>query len=203
MKWNDCSSKLKKKKVLIACGCVALMFTHINASAKGFGIYGSTTNSGDADWDNWNNSSSVTTGIDRKEYGFVFDTAVAKDKIYNYRLQVGHVEASYYGIKYSGETIINTFGFGIVRTQDLRIWLGPQIGMRVLKSKTQASDNGGIEYGAVIGMNYHVSPSISLTAEAGRRFSLATVNGAGSDYDLKEQRNFVNLGVMYRFNDNF
>ncbi len=199
MKSNHCSRYLKSKNMLITFGFVALIFTHINANAVGLGVYGGTS-TGSANWSQYSYPD-FGTGLERREYGFVLDTAVAKDKVFNYRLQIGHVEASYDGLEFSGETVINTFGFGIVRTQAMRLWLGPQIGMRDLKSKVGSIHNGGIEYGAVIGMNFHVSPSVSLTAEAGRRFSVATVDNGFNSADIKEQRNFINLGVVYHFED--
>ncbi len=73
-----------------------------------------------------------------KFYGgnLVFDTSVAKDRVFNYRLGLGADSFSYNNLSRSKNlfraNIVNTFGLGFVRTEDLRVWIGPQFGMHCI-----------------------------------------------------------------------
>ena len=63
----------------------------------------------------------------------MFDTAVAQDKFFNYQLNLGYDEftnklpGSSRDLKLGGLMISNSFGFGIVRTDGFRLWMGPEI----------------------------------------------------------------------------
>lgn len=194
------------KSTLKLITLIILFLTHINANATGFGFYTTAANSGDATWDHWNNGSHSDTGIDQKEFGIMLDTAVARDKLYNYRLQIAFSDVSYDGADYDGISLMNTFGFGIVRTQSMRLWIGPQIGFKGLDAKNQPRSISGTEFGMATGLNYHISPKISLTAEAGIRAGISDEgdNNDGTDYfDVDEKRYFINIGILFRINDDF
>ena len=66
------------------------------------------------------------------EVGFVLDTNVARDRIFNYRLVGGFEYAATdwtgaEGFNLYGGSITNTFGFGIWRGPRFRLYLGPDI----------------------------------------------------------------------------
>lgn len=109
-------------------------FAAANAMAVGIGAYGNfgggqhnhkvttddfTKVGGNADF-------AYATG------GFILDTNVGGSNVFNYRLKIGGGSS----LKYSREAelklteieLTNTFGFGIIRHEKVRFWLGPSIG---------------------------------------------------------------------------
>ncbi len=118
--------------------------------AGGFGFYG-IGGAGTGNWsghgmgDSWlNHMLDVSYGDSRASTtlyggGLVWDSAVAKDTVFNYRLKAGY-ERSFMHIlgpdararvdnpihRYS---MSHTFGFGIIRNENARFWIGPRIGL--------------------------------------------------------------------------
>ena len=192
---------------------VMLSLTGLNANAIGFGLYTTASNSGTAEWDYPNTVNDFETDVDQKEIGIVMDTAVASDNIFNYRLQLASVKTSYErqgfnDIEMEGKIMTHTFGFAVVRNQTMRLWIGPQISLRDLDSKDNnlplEIDGGGLQ--AAAGINLYISPSLSLTGELG--YSISNNYHVDSDtafghLDIEEDRSFFNVGIIYRFGDNY
>ena len=64
--------------------------------------------------------------------GIVFDSNVAYDMLFNNRIQAGYSSgiakyenSRYSDIKYSDFHFYHSFGFGIVREENIRFWIGP------------------------------------------------------------------------------
>lgn len=186
---------------------VMLSLTGLNANAIGFGLYTTASNSGTAEWDAWNINDKFETDIDQKETGIVMDTAVASDNSFNYRLQLASVDTEYDAIEMEGKMMTHTFGFAVVSNQTMRLWIGPQISLRDLdaKDKNLSLELNGIALQAVAGINLHISSSLSLIGELG--YSLSSDYETDSDifdtYDVEEDRSFFNVGIIYRFGDNY
>ena len=175
-------------------------------------------------------------------FGFLLDTAVAKNRIFNYRLQIGY-EASEYDIdsvfnqetgtdispiisdfKVDIDQIVfdNTFGFGIVRRQNFRLWIGPQIRIGYMTGDGQVTDIlgttlqlnfEGVVYGfaPVIGGNFNFNNNLSIGIDLGYRLSGMAGNieksGLGltgaDDYSGDTNVFFVNFSMIYRLNDDY
>ena len=175
--------------------------------------------------------------------GFVLDTAVAKDKVFNYRLQLGYERGKFEFDSVRDEDLDidisddvedfefdvnqyifdNTFGFGIVRTEFFRLWLGPQIRLGVMEGDGSGSlistgekydyefFGGILGIAPVIGGNFNLRNNLTLGVDLGYRYSLIVGNldkegGGISDSDTwygNEHNFFINFVIMYRFNDNF
>lgn len=119
----------------------------------------------------------------------VLDTAVAKNRIFNYRLSVecgtftARREYLFKNVSFSVTrmTCANTFGFGLWRSRLVRIWAGPQI---AISYEFSNKDNRILESflyskaGAVIGVNFHTGEFTTVSVEMGFR--------AGFGYDLKK-----------------
>ena len=186
---------------------MALSLVYTNANALGIGLYATLTNSGDADWENTSFNSTVNRDLDQKEIGFVLDTAIATNRLFNYRLQLAIADVSYDNTDMDGFVLTNTFGFGVVRNSDLRFWIGPQVGFKYLESKDAPDiELVTFDFGAATGLNYHIGSTISLTAEAGYKLGVgvADITSTASstsdfDYDINENRFFVNVGLLFRF----
>jgi hypothetical protein len=84
--------------------------------------------------------SDVLDLLDRNEFaiGFSMDTNVAADRLFNYRLDVGYHRSAWVDDLFAtvsgfgssnGVMLNNVFGFGVLRTSAVRVWLGPAIRM--------------------------------------------------------------------------
>jgi len=211
---------------LIMMASVMLVFS-TSARAAGIGGYGffSYTDLYLEDYDT--NSDNYCFGG-----GFVFDTNLSQDRLFNYRLNVGlgwvaiQPDSKYDdlvdapgGVAFE---IINTFGFGIVRTSTLRLWLGPQIGFRYVNIDTQIQGNayyGESDFdidryificGAVVGLNINLEQNFTIGVDGGFRFNSGITYGRFvSDYDYYETdayttygpEGYFNVSFMFRFNE--
>lgn len=212
MKYLHLSEMITMKNILKIVSFMALSLIYTNANAFGIGFYTTLTSSGDADWEGTSSSTNLMTtnrDLDQREIGFVLDTAIASDRLFNYRFQFALVDATYGSSDMDGFVLTNTFGFGVVRNSNLRFWIGPQVGFKWLDSK----DNTDIsvftfDLGAATGLNYHISSNISLTAEAGYRWGFGVADSnfdetssttGDLEYDISENQLFVNVGLLFRF----
>ena len=169
-----------------------------NAGALGIGGY-FTTMSGSSEWDvdldaddealedassNWD-AEEGTAG-----FGFVLDTAVARDQLFNYRFQIG-LESSKIELelpsgvdataKLSGLAITNDFGVGVVRTKNARVWIGPELRLAFKGGNIEFDDEpdnldidddwtiGTFQYGIgpVVGGNFHIGNALTLAVKTG------------------------------------
>lgn len=185
-------------------------------------------------------------------FGMVYDSNVSQDTLFNYRLNVGYGGGEYdinavhdttngFDWDMSGVSsdvdfdlfaIDNTFGFGIVRKDFMRLWIGPQvrIGYMNVSGKVIPDVSNptvanaeidtnliGLGFAPVIGGNFHLDDRFSLCVALGYRMSWywsvdgekkITNNGvpvASSDADFEVYENglFANLSLIFRFGDTF
>jgi hypothetical protein len=205
------------KKVLVLCVCFAavLLLGTSDARAAGFGIYGSLGGDGSATWTNddlyGTSSSEVETA--HQGAGFVLDTAVARDSFFNYQLNLGYDEftnkfpGSSSDLKLGGLMISNSFGFGIVRTEGFRLWMGPEIRLAWPKGSQSGVDydffGGGV--GPVLGMNFNLPGTVTFAVKAGYLFmnyegeaENSSTGYSSWDLDIKERLIYVNIGILFR-----
>jgi hypothetical protein len=127
---------------------------------------------------------------DASQFGinFVFDSNVAKRSVFNYRLNFGveifnhEYEYDYYDYYWDyyvygtgsveGIKIVtdHTFGFGIVKTSVVRLWLGPNVRFGFIA----ADESSGISLGGgltALGLNLNFGPVFTLGLEAGYLFN--------------------------------
>ncbi|HXC49550.1 MAG TPA: hypothetical protein VN634_01580 [Candidatus Limnocylindrales bacterium] len=177
-----------------------------NARAAGYGAYFEYANVFDGKFTNgcdgcdFNGDSDIDYEEDHYGVGFTFDTAVAMDKLFNYRLSVGyeHVSADYKvkidGAKFSsdedgdGIAVDSAFGFGLVRNSRMRLWIGPAVRLSTdFFTPSGYSDyfDFAIGAGPEIGLNFHVNDRISLGMTAGYQilYSLSVTDDNSSYCD--------------------
>lgn len=162
--------------------------------------------------------------------GFALDTRMARRGFFNYRLGLGYERINYnpeaeedhfHSVYY----LDNTFGFGIVKTRFLRLWMGPQIRLAYFSFKENYSgtygsseykENGfGIGIGPVIGANFNFGSVVSICLDLGYRFSTHGGTGkatwdyngitesAETDFTLGQNGHFINISFFFRINDVF
>lgn len=200
----------------IIFSAIFLLFAFNNAQAIGLGI---ASGSGPEEWED-NNTYDIEQRFSAY-IGVVFDTNVAKQSRFNYRLTVAYVENSSYddGPTYKGITTIHDFGFSLVRRERFKMWLGPQLVLSSFSSiEAQSTDTatydgtvGQFGLGPVFGMNINFRPPLSLAFKAGYRRS-----GYAGDVDVTNSGSttttevnsvsfgpFVSISLMFRIRDNF
>lgn len=183
--------------------CVAAMMFVPAASralSGGIGAYGSFSY-GYSYWD-FVRSMYINAG-DKDEknrslgYGILADTSVAMDSLLNYRLGIGYESVIYflhnsdYGDLELRHIILSaTLGIGIIRSEDLRFWVGPQIRLSYCwgedsydenlifpgptSPKSQIKEKAEYKFyradlGIASGVNIHLPGNISLGLECGWR----------------------------------
>ncbi len=211
-------------------------FSVSNATASGYGMYGSLGR-GSANWnvDGWTDIEAQPPGTlgyppenfraDSKHTGggFIFDSAVAKDKLYNYQLNVGY-DAFRNKDRTDGTTlsnlrglmVSNAFGLGIVRTSAFRMWVGPEIRLTwqtgekkdpVLPLLKQDYDLFGAGIGPALGVNFNFPGNFTIAVKAGYQWMSyygqmnTTVGHEYADVDVHERFAYVNIGFMFRSSD--
>ena len=202
-----------------------------NATAAGLG-FALSSGGGSSDWDvvDWVFDTTVeefSTDDSRDTFALVFDTTVAKNRLFNYRLSIGHEN---YDADRGGDTfemdgwfMSHDFGFGIKRTENVRIWFGPQLRISHVDGDTyhtfafSGSDPGKVEdlltvgIGPVLGINMNLPNSLTFTITAG----ILAMSSVGNlevmrlwgpdDYDLevRGEHAFVTAGLIFRLGDEY
>ncbi len=166
----------------IALFAFALLLPSVTAFAAGYGAYFEYARGRELEYE-WNDVKLPKIDEDSIGFGFAFDTAVAKDKLFNYRLNVGyqwirHDYPSEFGIlqdheiEMNGLTIDNTFGFGIVRNRVMRLWLGPALRLGFLFYDVADVDffEFRLGIGPQLGVNFHLGDRVSLGITGGYQY---------------------------------
>ena len=161
---------------------------------------------------------------------FVFDSNVAMRGVFNYRLNVGaeffsheYYEYDYYheyedySSHVEGIRIVtdHTFGFGIVKSKIVRLWMGPNFRFGFIVGE----DEGGFCVGGgitALGLNFNFGRVVTLGLEAGYQFYAdlyfddVVQNEYEFDYDSYEGSStglnnmfVVKLSILLRIRDNY
>lgn len=197
------------------------------ASAAGMGVYipFHLTETEDIDYDS---GGSYEFGYKPSAgFGVAFDSNIGKDKLYNYRLGLEYSSTELDTI--DGQTlsgtltkdtfnIINTFGFGVLRTKTVRLWVGPRINIQFENGEYSSSTENveqtsfGIGLAAAAGINVNLGRLVSLSAD----LDYHAVSIAGTEdysdifgYSDSEAYTGTNKGatarfyVLFRFGEEF
>lgn len=190
-----------------------------NSMALGLGLYW-TSAWGDAAYDAEDDSNTwdFDAEIERRGYGLVLDTAIAKDRLVNLRLNTGYYnwQEDQDGeiIDLDGFQAVIDLGFGIVRNQYLRFWMGAEISAAYGDGSIEGFDAFeayliNVGAGPVAGFNFHFSDRISLGIKAGYLYERFigegenTITDVTVDYEGYTGQYFVVVSAFYRFNDVF
>jgi len=188
------------------------------AMAIGKGFY-LQLGSGGATWDaedDLGTKWSFDTDTSYAGIGFVLDTATADDRLFNYRFQVGlekyENKTTRTGSKLSMDSLVidQDFGFGLVRNERLRFWLGPELRISFSAGSPDNSpdlDIGmfGVGLGPAVGINIHTRSRLSLAFKLG--YMAMSYSGYGDDtsaadnnidYTVEEHYTFFNFAMLFR-----
>lgn len=214
-----------KKQILFVALMVAsvVMTLPRQSSAFGIGVYVPVLGTGTAIF---NGISDNTFGINYGEgYGIVLDTRVARNALFSYRLNVGYANGTLTHVDYPDTkadgwifcVLDNSFGFGVVKTSFLRLWVGPQVRYALLTVSDTNEDSTitlnlfGLGLAPVIGANFNIGRLYTVGLDLGYRFSFygGIVEDDNPDdpftlpFTMTEQMFFINLSVLFRIRDVF
>ena len=210
-----------KRICLIHLLIVLLVFGFMapQASAIGLGGYFSV-GSGSGEWDaedEDDNEWDIETDDTGSGFGFVLDTAVAKDRVFNYRLNIGYERKDYEDengntLEIDNFVVVNDFGFGVVRTPQIRLWLGPEL--KITSGSGEIDNNDDFEVdlvsvgiGPVVGLNVHVGKLVTLGFKTGLLFESIVGKGEDDtrdytvDYTGDDTYFYFNFAIIFRIND--
>jgi hypothetical protein len=177
------------------------------------------------------NSTDLDINLDHLGFGVNYDSAPSRDKLFNYRMTLGwdiatHVnvengqinipgfgnlplsqvsldDASSYGFNFK-----NTFGFGIIRNDLLKWWIGPAIDLNFdYWSKNAGAEAATLSVGggAETGVNFHIADQYSLCVGGGVLWNAfgyaAGFNDIGSFVWGNGPYYFVQVSALYHTGD--
>lgn len=214
-----------KKCIFIQLLCAVLFcgFQVSNSWAIGLGLY-ANTGSGSAHWeseDQWGYTNDWDKDTEHDGFGFVLDTAVARDRVFNYRLSFGQENWDHKPgdgrttAELDGYVIENDFGFGVLRqplggSGSLRLWVGPEL--RISYSQGESNLNRDwkfdlwcVSLGPVVGLNLNFGPVFTLGIKTGYLSGFFFGEGGYSsyweNYTGTESHYFLSLAIIFRIND--
>jgi hypothetical protein len=129
-----------------------------------------------------------------KQVGLSWDTTVAEDRLFNYRMNLGYewfeLDESYGAReKFSGVFLENTFGFRLFANEGMRLWWGPQTVMGIYDAEI------GFGLGLSLGANLHVSETSTIGITFGARSMEYNGLLGGTE---REKVGYLRLDFFYR-----
>lgn len=176
----------------------AILIVPASSQAVGLGISVGLKD-GSTNYDN----STTNFGFKATGFNFILDTAVAKDKVFNYRLGLGYEKETFdVGTREVGRfALTNTFGFGVLRTEAVRLWLGPQIFFAYGSDDTYHDLDAGAAF--VLGTNFAVGPVVSLGLELGYGIGFHRWEVGRLDNDGLRNNFFLSGVLLFRIHDEY
>lgn len=128
--------------------------------------------------------------------GFIVDSNCARNELFNYRLGVGFdylLSERKYVNTMKRINLTNTFGIGFIRTDLIRLWIGPQAGFYYLYGSNTIGRSKipqavcamfmgrgplyrvehsmfGVSLGLSLGINFNIGQYVTLALEGGARY---------------------------------
>ena len=171
------------------------------ASAAGMGVYIPVSISESADITLDSDYGSEDLNFEYKAaagFGVAFDSNIGKDKLFNYRLGLEYMnqeidtvdgESCTGDCDFTRLNMVHTFGFGVLRTQTVRLWVGPRINLAYNShEETYANETFTMSH-----FEFGVAPAVGVNVNLGRLVSL------GADLDYR----FAGLAGAWSYEDNF
>jgi hypothetical protein len=164
----------------------------------------------------------LDTSADYFEVGFTYDSNLASDRLFNYRmsanLQLVDQELSFGpisgDIEGTGFSLNQLFGFGLVRTKNVRIFVGPTIhlGVTVFDDEVAGIDIEELlivaAIGPEVGMNLHIGRHLTVSLTGYYRYGLqiqgfdapiSGVNQSDGVFVGHEHRLGLTTSIFFRF----
>jgi hypothetical protein len=211
--------------LLLTFGCLALFA----APAWSGGVGGSFSyGDGDGDVDDTDDFfPDLDTSADYFEVGFTYDSNLAADRLFNYRmslnlqlveqeLSLGPISADIDG---TGFSLNQLFGFGLIRTKNVRVFVGPTIhlGVTIFDDEQAGVDIEEVlvvaAIGPEVGVNLHLGRRLTMSLTGYYRYGLQVqafdspisgTNQSDGVFTGDEHRVGLTTAIYFRFgNDQF
>ncbi|MBN1497307.1 MAG: hypothetical protein JXA07_11095 [Spirochaetes bacterium] len=213
------------KKIFI-CLLFVIAVPISSAWAAGIGAYGT----GGVAFTTWYYDG--TKGGTTQDYfyggGLIVDSNAARNTLFNYRFTAGYErfvvtdpDLDYEGDPIHRVSMTHTFGFGIARSEAVRFWIGPRIGLHYLflnKSYTEWEfspflgmlpqkvkidlDALGVDVLLALGLNFNIGQTVTLFIDLGfgymGNYNLNNTQEMGHAFGLDGK-----AGIMFRINDTY
>ncbi len=212
------------KKMLLFFGLLAaaLIITQ-SAQAAGIGLYGT----GGAAFMNWQNEGEKYGSSTDYFYGggIVIDSTVAKNQLFGYRFSAGYEQYVFTSSVSDNSSdpihrfsMSHTFGFGMVRTDMIRLWAGPRLGLHYHYFRESGYELDAIGADALLafGLNINAGNTFTFFFDVGFGYmGFYTIKSKESSGDAfgftgKEIRPMghsfgidAKVGFMFRINDTY
>jgi hypothetical protein len=167
----------------------------------------------------------LNTESDEVGIGLVFDTNLAQDRLFNYRLNASLAfvdeEVGQAGLENQVQgtnvSLDQTFGFGFIRTPTIRVFIGPSLHLGVGRIDDHIRVSGFREnyertsvtagLGPELGINYHVGRHLTFSTSAFVRYGfqvqsfqrLFDEGGSDGDFVGSDLRAGLVTSVFFRF----
>jgi hypothetical protein len=204
---------MMKRLFGLAVGALGILATATGAQAIGLGGYVEAAGGSNGSFE-YDTGDSFDVDERAVSGGFVMDTALRNESLFNYRLQVGAIGMELedeFGttLELGGVVFDNTFGFAMVLAPAFRLWAGPQVRIGYVSGDSDADVRGEkvsvdlatVGVGVVLGANFSVSPGLCLSWAAGVRYE--GFAGEGDAQSWKEDLTgemavgFVNMSLLF------
>ncbi len=186
-------SSVSKVPFFVVCLTVAVLSLPISTFAAGFGFFlGGTESKLDVGPSTYSYNTALV--------GLTLDSNVAANRVFNYRLDLYYGAGDHDGVTSDMFGMNHTFGFGVVRTRPVRVWLGPQIGMYYESGDDiwDSWDAYGFNIGPAIGINFNMGPVVSLALTGYARFGAYYYDSDWGDESDSERIMGMNLALYFR-----
>jgi len=208
------SKRPGRSSLFAVLAVVAMLIAPLPAAAS-FGLYFDTAVGGVMP------EAPYAGGLDydttRLSVGISTDSAVAKDKLFNYRMNLGYENVreridpvGVFGI-YHGASFENIFGFAVYRSKLMRVWLGPSLRIASGVLDHDSLLGAGLVAGRAIritgaggltsGVNVHTgnfgSASLTIGYQFGYNGTILTGGGVIEPRALNGTEHRINFGFSY------
>lgn len=183
------------------------------ASAMGFGL-SATVGSGSTDWTS-SDFGAFSTDTDLSGFGFTIDTNLARERMFNYRLELAKTDLTLKNFagaggdfELDGMMMTHDFGFGMRFNPLMKLWFGPELRFMWLEGTNGVAGWGdldlfGFGLGMGVGLNVNFPGQLTLSGKLGYLMMDYAAEGnhpPGSSWETYDgEEDLVYLTVSFYF----
>jgi hypothetical protein len=189
-------------RLLLTIAIAMALVSSADASGIGGYVEWAGTFKGNFDGDNYDE--------DIYGAGISYDTNVARDEVFNYRLDLGYRRVEQNrddssDLDLDGFALTNTLGFALARNEKARLWIGPLVLLSFGFDSHKGQDilDVGFGGGPAMGLTVHASDRLSIVLAGSYQFMYAWQernNGSGGigNADGERQAGFIRVYALFR-----
>ena len=141
--------------------------------------------------------------------GIAITTNLTEDKDFGYKfsLEYTHPQSEDFYASSTKREMLHTFEFAIVRTQVVRLWVGPRINIGYETYENNLYEYDGVEFGIAptVGINISLAKRFALAFDVDYKFStqVGSYDNPLDDGTYRENiaGSTARLSIFYRFNE--